>query len=399
MVPGGRANVHTPCRCPLVWTLRPRDIAHVTPRPFPWATLPRATRRGAEALAALRGTLDPRSLVARSLVALGTLAGSPVELAPHSATESLSATPAGSAICVRLAAPPDATGAPPWWVVLEVEPTLVSALVARATKRAPALVVHPGAMTAAIVGSFAAIVAAALRRAGVPIVVSYAEGASAIAVAGPDVTVASFTAFAFDQATHVRAFFPSALLPRATPLFDRNDLAGLEGLPLEIPVVACRTVATASELGSLAEGDVWLLDSAWTLGPSQAALHGRVWLCTGVAERALPADLEASGRVVLREGFEELSWSPMDEEAKEISALVEAAGDVPVVVRVELGAARMTAKEWSALKPGDVVGLGSKIGGAVTLRVSGQVVAEGELVDLDGEVGVRIRRRIAASSK
>jgi flagellar motor switch/type III secretory pathway protein FliN len=53
----------------------------------------------------------------------------------------------------------------------------------------------------------------------------------------------------------------------------------------------------------------------------------------------------------------------------------------------------MRAREWASLSPGDVVALGRRIGEAVTLRVGGVTVARGELVDLDGEIAVRILGR------
>ena len=68
-------------------------------------------------------------------------------------------------------------------------------------------------------------------------------------------------------------------------------------------------------------------------------------------------------------------------------------GEVPVVVRVEIGSVEMRAKEWAALGPGDVISLGRKIGEGVTLRVGGVTIARGELVDVEGEVGVRILGR------
>ena len=77
----------------------------------------------------------------------------------------------------------------------------------------------------------------------------------------------------------------------------------------------------------------------------------------------------------------------------EKDALVEAVGEVPVVVRVEIGVAEMRARDWASLAPGDVVSLGKKLGEPVTLRVGGITVARGELVDLDGEVAVRILGR------
>ena len=83
----------------------------------------------------------------------------------------------------------------------------------------------------------------------------------------------------------------------------------------------------------------------------------------------------------------------MSDSDRKPDALVDAVGEVPVVVRVEIGIAEMRAREWAALGAGDVVALGRKIGEPVTLRVGGVAVARGELVDLDGEVGVRILGR------
>ncbi len=74
-------------------------------------------------------------------------------------------------------------------------------------------------------------------------------------------------------------------------------------------------------------------------------------------------------------------------------ALTEAIGEVPIVVRVEIGTAEMRAREWAALGTGDVIALGRRIGDRAVLRVGGVEVARGELVDIDGEIGVRILER------
>jgi flagellar motor switch/type III secretory pathway protein FliN len=49
------------------------------------------------------------------------------------------------------------------------------------------------------------------------------------------------------------------------------------------------------------------------------------------------------------------------------------------------------------LARGDVLALGRRIGEPVILRVGGVAVARGDLVDIDGEVGVRITERVAAA--
>jgi flagellar motor switch/type III secretory pathway protein FliN len=71
--------------------------------------------------------------------------------------------------------------------------------------------------------------------------------------------------------------------------------------------------------------------------------------------------------------------------------ITETALEAPVVVRVELGTVILQAREWGALSPGDVIETGRRIAEPVVLRVAGQEVARGELVNIDGELGVRIR--------
>jgi hypothetical protein len=58
------------------------------------------------------------------------------------------------------------------------------------------------------------------------------------------------------------------------------------------------------------------------------------------------------------------------DESKQTDALIDAVGDVPVILRVEIGAAQMRARGWAA---------------------SGVEIARGELV---GEVAVRIVERV-----
>lgn len=333
------------------------------------------------------------------MAALAELAGGPIEVTAHSVGRSEGgATLATNIVSLRLDAPPEGGDLPRWWVVLEVELAFAVTLVARVTKRPAPRVLHADLMTPALLGAFAAVVAAAVRRAGLTVLVSPASAVASPAAPPETLSVASATLVAFDQATHLRALFPRPLLSVGSPPLDRPHLAAQGDLPLSLPVVACRVVATAAEVASIGVGDAWRLDSAWKLGPPGGPRRGPIWLCAGGSERGVPADLEGDGKIVLRDGLEELSWSPMSDEATENAALVEAVGEVPVVVRVEIGAATMTAREWSALRAGDVVTLGSQVGAAVTLRVSGRAVAEGDLVDVDGEIGVRIGRRLGSDT-
>ena len=71
-------------------------------------------------------------------------------------------------------------------------------------------------------------------------------------------------------------------------------------------------------------------------------------------------------------------------------AVTDAVGQTPVLVRVELGHVSLLAREWAELRPGDVIRTEQRVGTPVRLRIAGREVARGELVDVEGELGVKI---------
>ena len=72
----------------------------------------------------------------------------------------------------------------------------------------------------------------------------------------------------------------------------------------------------------------------------------------------------------------------------------EAVLEAPLVVRIELGTVSLSARDWAELRPGDVLETAQAIGQNVVLRIAGREVARGELVDVEGELGVRIQALI-----
>jgi flagellar motor switch/type III secretory pathway protein FliN len=294
--------------------------------------------------------------------------------------------------------------------LIEAEPALAAALVARAVRRAGPRVIAPGDAGDALAGAFAAIVAAAARR--VPgnraFRVMGAGPARALerelTSAGGETIEALLTVVVNDDAYAARVLIPRAAAFRApAPQWTREALVALGETPLSLALVAAAGRSTAATIGSLGRGEAWL-PGAWPLRRSTTgSLEGPVLLAAPSHELGLRAALGEDGRLVLREGTERLEWAPASQQEvgvsdKQQDALVAAVGEVPIVVRVEIGVAEMRAREWASLSPGDVVALGRKIGEAVTLRVGGVTVARGELVDLDGEVGVRILGRDGLSA-
>lgn len=65
-------------------------------------------------------------------------------------------------------------------------------------------------------------------------------------------------------------------------------------------------------------------------------------------------------------------------------------GDVPLQIAVELARVPVTAEDVVALRPGQVLELHRAPGEPVELSVNGKVVARGELVEVEGQLGVRV---------
>ena len=64
--------------------------------------------------------------------------------------------------------------------------------------------------------------------------------------------------------------------------------------------------------------------------------------------------------------------------------------DIPISISVELSRTHLSLKELGTLKDGDVLDLKKRPNEQIDLLVSGKVIGRGELVNVDGEIGVRI---------
>jgi type III secretion system YscQ/HrcQ family protein len=84
----------------------------------------------------------------------------------------------------------------------------------------------------------------------------------------------------------------------------------------------------------------------------------------------------------------------LDSSHKAAAAADQLLRELPVEVVCELGRVTMSGKELLELRPGAVIPAGRPLAGPVDLTVGGRVVARGELVDVEGEIGVRITQMI-----
>ena len=81
----------------------------------------------------------------------------------------------------------------------------------------------------------------------------------------------------------------------------------------------------------------------------------------------------------------------MSGQSKDLSVTSDAfLGDIPVEVIVELGRKEMLLRQVAALKQDDIVDLDQTVDSPLDIRVGGKLLAKGELVMVDGRVGLRV---------
>ena len=66
------------------------------------------------------------------------------------------------------------------------------------------------------------------------------------------------------------------------------------------------------------------------------------------------------------------------------------ADDAEIRASLELARFQLTLGELQRVQVGDVLLTGRRIGEGVTLRAAGRALAHGDLVDVEGEIGVRL---------
>ena len=169
---------------------------------------------------------------------------------------------------------------------------------------------------------------------------------------------------------------------------------------LSVPVVVAlaRTTLPVADWARARRGDAVLFDgcAAVKAGASAAA-----YVACGRFEA--PAELTASGQVYLREGFDERvgrargaagnsgsdSMSATTDESR-IATSLNVLAAAPLEVVAEIGRAELRADELLGLRPGAVLPFGPLSATGIDLRVGDRLWARGELVDVDGQLGVRI---------
>lgn len=174
--------------------------------------------------------------------------------------------------------------------------------------------------------------------------------------------------------------------PRAPQPFAHRD--AVRAAAVTVLVVGARSPWPAAEVAALRAGEVLALDG---LSDERGALRGAVDLALGTPEgprfsatltpRGARIDAPAALGDTVTHDPDDARTAPMHR------AVLDA---IPVEVTVEIARATATVAEVSAWRPGEVVPFATPVGAAVLVRAGGRPVARGELVDVEGSVGVRV---------
>jgi type III secretion protein Q len=171
--------------------------------------------------------------------------------------------------------------------------------------------------------------------------------------------------------------FLAAALRDHAPVATHTDWSAL---PLRLRLVVGWVDLSASALRGVARRDVVLLDECLLSGDN------RLMVLLGPRLGILCA-LEGSALQVL-EGVQEI-MADVDDTVAASSGLID---DVPVRLTFDLGEREISLGDLRSLEPGYLFNLGRDPRSTVSIRANGRLIGDGELVDIEGRVGVSVLR-------
>lgn len=376
-------------------------------QPFPWHALPRTSRREAELVTRASWLLAPAALE-RGSASLDELLALPVSVRPDRVGWAEPGRLEGE-LAPTLVALAGEHAAGRW--ALELDPALALAAIDRVLGGEGLTPPVPGPPSAVEQGALAYLAA----RVGLGTIVDVlTTRAGLVAWLGDDGSACWGLEVALGtQAGRARWWLPARTLERAgkagpdAPL--ASELGALGELVVSLRVRVGRATLSAGLVSDLAPGDVVIADElTWWPGdrraPRALPTEGRVTLVGGAGAFLAEVEPGRDGWVVRALAQGAAVRSSVAREADDMSRDTSGVGsgsqdeervkvaELPVEVSIELGRIELRLRELAALVPGRVISARTPVGAEVSLRAGDRTIATGELVDLEGELGVRILR-------
>jgi type III secretion protein Q len=179
---------------------------------------------------------------------------------------------------------------------------------------------------------------------------------------------------------------PLATLLRFWPVSSRSLTRF--GLPAVLRIGT--TTLSVAALASLQSGDVVLLQTGD--GKRGLLVITEMWTATAERQDAEWRLLEAPGAAFEAGTMEWTLRSIEAGEGEQTAAPITNPDQLPVQLTFEVGRSEITLGELRALGAGSVLELGRSVAEPIRISAQGRPVGQGELVDVEGAVGVRVTR-------
>jgi len=167
-----------------------------------------------------------------------------------------------------------------------------------------------------------------------------------------------------------------------------------DSVPVALHAEVGFTRLPAGDAAALAPGDVVLMDAFF------ATADRALWLSPDGThglhvQWPAPTDAATPPRLTVIQPWTATMPASPDTSPAETAAL----DSVPVRLSFDLGEVSLTLAQLRALQPGQTVDLGHPLAGAVRIRANGALVGEGDLVEIDGQIGVSVRHLFPAGAR
>ena len=179
----------------------------------------------------------------------------------------------------------------------------------------------------------------------------------------------------------------AGLLAKRAPVASSDGADGVLALPAEI---GCTRLA-ADELAALAPGDVVLIATSHIAAQRVLWLtaNGRAGMQVQLPAPDAPVEPEGAARAPFLTVMQ--SWSPAMSTADPSADVAASLDTLPIRLSFDLGEVTLTLAEARALQPGQTIELARPLSGGVRIRANGALIGEGDLVEIDGQLGVSVR--------
>lgn len=176
-----------------------------------------------------------------------------------------------------------------------------------------------------------------------------------------------------------------------------------DSLPVCLRATLGCTDVPANRLAQVALGDVMLLDQCWLAADPEAPGQHLLWLGHELPQTAQPLPSHRAGlQIRLQDGASQAqiaqaygthAYTTSLETTMSTSSDASPGSPVslnaiPVRVSFDLGERQLSLGELKTLQVGQVLELGRPLSEAINIRANGALIGRGELVEVDGRLGV-----------